>query len=497
MSLEERLRFQRRIQRRPPAWTLIAERVLLALADKQSRPRAALSLADNLASPVVDFASRELGRAQSGSFHKVLSPAARRAFEDALRKRLSWSATQLTEGEASVHVEQQPNSSKQLSASVHDVARLFQSGLEPATLRFVKKYPALLRLWSRQVENWWSFICDFVDHLESFLAVQSSPEMGAVRRLETDLSDPHNGNRTVLRVHFSNGAIWFYKPRSGKPELGWFRLLGRLNTAGFPAPFKLLRVVTGEDHCWMEAVEARAVCSLNQATAFYFRAGSILYLAHVLRAVDLHAGNIIACGDQPILIDCETILHPETRLPKALRRHAVDVMRTGLLPLVVKDTNAEEVSAFGRLAPGDHLLRIKGRTMPAREFTDSLQLGFQAMHDFLQRHRIAPAVIRRLVLAPACQMTRRLYRPTSMYARLMYHSCLAPHMKDGLLRSMFLQVSCSAGLAPRCCLREEVRALEDGDIPIFLGRPAANRKCLSKRSVNRSLSLVRSALTSS
>ena len=64
---------------------------------------------------------------------------------------------------------------------------------------------------------------------------------------------------------------------------------------------------------------------------------SYMALLYVLEATDFHSENIIAAGEQPVLIDLEAIFHPRLKVPE-LEKEADcaalsnSVLRVGLLP---------------------------------------------------------------------------------------------------------------------------------------------------------------------
>ena len=43
---------------------------------------------------------------------------------------------------------------------------------------------------------------------------------------------------------------------------------------------------------------------------FYHRQGALLALLYVLDGTDMHYENLIAVGEQPVLVDVETLFHP-------------------------------------------------------------------------------------------------------------------------------------------------------------------------------------------
>ena len=76
----------------------------------------------------------------------------------------------------------------------------------------------------------------------------------------------------------------------------------------------------------------------DKSRAISSGAGSLLAVAYVLGSTDLHAGNVIAVGPDPIPVDLETIMGPSALRPlgdladDALPRRRRDVLGTRLLP---------------------------------------------------------------------------------------------------------------------------------------------------------------------
>jgi len=164
----------------------------------------------------------------------------------------------------------------------------------------------------------------------------------------------------------------------------------------------------------------------------------------------MHPGNIIASGNQPVVVDCETLLHPETFLPEEVRAEDDSIVRTGLLPAV------SGLTASTNLEP--------------EEISESLRNGFRAMIEGLRTPR-ADARLREW--AKACEKfpVRRIYRPTAHYYEMLERSLVPSLLRSGLQRSLFLHACCGRA-KKRSRESEEVEALEDGDIPMFHGKPA-------------------------
>jgi lantibiotic modifying enzyme len=363
------------------------------------------------------------------------------------------------------------------------------------TRRLLISYPVLLRLWSRHVENWSVFLRDFLSHAEGFIITEAGLRRGryegVIRGVEAMLSDPHNGNRSVIAVHLRGGATWYYKPRSGRHERGWFQLLTWLNDQGFPAPFRIVEVISKERHSWMRKVRAQSIRSRHAAASYHFRAGALLYLVHILRGVDFHAGNVIASGVQPVMVDCETLLHARTRIPNAARMSARDILRTGMLPLSIGGLAREEPSALGRLEKGAHRLTIHGEVVPAAKYVDTIENGFLTMHRFLHRSTRMRSSFDRKIQQFFPRTGRRIYRPTAHYIEMLNRSYGVGTMIDGLYRSLFLHALCRDSATPVACVQHEVEALEDGDIPFFHGSTSTPSSPPSASQVRHSLLMLR------
>jgi lantibiotic modifying enzyme len=454
-----------------PSWVAVARAMIHYLSRICDDSRAERSLSGGPTDLLVGFAAAH--RCGSECLAGRLSVLARKQWEAGLGERLNWSMQPLFASSITPILTG--------SCDKQDMGRF--------TIRLLMNHPSLLRLVCRQIENWWDFAAMFLRHLQQFT-------FGSIKKtvmeIHPNLSDPHEGSRCVVGVRFSDHDQWYYKPRSGRLEVGWFRLLAWANSHKFSRPFKIIRLLSAEDHCWMQQVDAMGISSSEEAVSFYHRSGAILYLAHILRAVDLHAGNLIAHGDQPVLIDCETLLHSRTLLPKPIRQQAPGILRTGLLPLRTS-TRFSDVSALGRSAPGKHLLLLRGHPVEPGKFVASLEAGFLEMHQLLHRFSIAPAAISRLMRNDETPSVRCIYRPTSMYAEI-FHRSVAPHiLRNGWARSVFLGHACGDGRVPNYCVTGEMEALEDGDIPIFRRTAGPARPSMSEAAFRKSVSVLRSA----
>jgi hypothetical protein len=463
-------------------WWIQSLRGVLHQAFRRSRPShyEKRSL-DSVARLFVDYARSELLKRLDPRFAGILSSAAESALEDSLLRYLLSDA-------------------RHVSMSVESISRSVVPELVPdlGELQLLAFYPALARLWMVRVQCWLDVAVEFRLRTKEFLRthLQSADQkLRSVKSIVPDCSDVHNGNRAVMRIRFANGSEWYYKPRSGRHELDWFNLLRWINNHGFKIPFKTPRVIPRKQHCWMEAVTHRSCRNRREIEAYYFRAGSILYLVDFLRGVDFHAGNLVAHGSQPVLTDCETLSHPKLRISRHVTAgEESSILRTGMLPIrnaALDDGN--EVSALGRREFGPHSVRLNRRLVFAKHFTRQIINGFRAMHDFLgattTRRRGFGKIVERFHKIPC----RYVYRPTAQYSWMLEHALSPRLLGDGLDRSLFLEALCRDRLIPDRHIKTEVADLERGDIPIFHGPPAKARY-LSKTKMHAAIATLKGSL---
>lgn len=334
--------------------------------------------------------------------------------------------------------------------------------------------------------------------------------LGALVRVELGRGDAHQGNRSVAILHFEGGTA-VYKPRPLDQHalldeaVAW--LDGLVPGLGPHTP----RTVRNEGYGWLEFIEHRWCESITDADRFYRRQGALLALLYVMDGTDVHYENLIASGDQPVLVDAETLLH--SGLPFAMtvgddpaaKALAASVHRTGLLPyLLIGDNGAMDLSALGRTEGGqypsdvlclegvgtDEMRVVRGPVAGATGLNQPLSgghpagqadhraallAGFRAGYDAIALHRAdlldEDGFLTRWAQVPA----RLLVRATRLYTTLLEESTHPDMLRDALARDAVFALlwTESVGDAARQRLIEaEIADLWRGDVPVFFHRPA-------------------------
>ena len=350
------------------------------------------------------------------------------------------------------------------------------------------------------------------------------------------LSDPHRGGRGVAILGFttnqpSEDIRIVYKPKDMGVDAAYQMALSDLNAHSSLPPLRVLRVHVADGYGYMEYVRHQLCDSEKELKRFYANAGRLAAILYVLGCTDCHFENLIASGDQLLLIDTETLLEPE--LPDHIdeatthasvvatsllqRRLHDSVLRSGLLPQMIVMGNANraiDISAMGVTPPSDPFQpapgwlglnsdgMMEGLVSRASELPTSLPVGIGCANPF-QRHLepfcngfeeqclVMQAHYQRWV-APDGPLFRfrGLNRRIVLRATRVYFTIQRQLLSPDALRSSFAQdmvleqLARSFLLADVCPLNwpvftAEVCQMRRLDIPFFTHRIADDSLCLA------------------
>jgi type 2 lantibiotic biosynthesis protein LanM len=384
-------------------------------------------------------------------------------------------------------------------------------------LALLKEYPVLARhVWlciNQWVDSTWEFLERLSADAEKIKGTfcPDSP-LGTLDQVHIGAGDRHRNGRSVTIIRFSSGVQLVYKPRSLDIEVHFQRLLEWLNQKGIHSPFKILGVLNQGTHGWVEFVTTKGCTSKDQLHRFFERQGGYLALLYALEAVDFHMENLIACGEHPILVDLESILHPrvESEGPVQSATAIIDrsVLRVGILPqrLWASDkSDGVDLSglggAEGQLWPhpsldlegiGTDVMRVsrkplllpgsQNRPLLNDEAVDVLLYADDIMRGFAEVYRLLIAQ-RAELLAPngpiapfADDEVRVILRPTYLYALFLQESFHPDFLRDALDREQLLD-RLWVGIEDRPYLSRiithEREDLWKGDFPMFTTWPSS------------------------
>jgi type 2 lantibiotic biosynthesis protein LanM len=369
------------------------------------------------------------------------------------------------------------------------------------------RYPVLARLLAQACEQAVSTHHELTsrwhrDRAEIVRIVFRGVDPGGLASIETGQGDAHQQGRTVALLTFESGARLIYRPRPVGlhvrfvEQLEW---LSRRTGISFRSP----RLLPRDGYGWLEFVDRAPCADVAGVAEFYRRMGALLALLYAVDGTDMHYENLIACGDQPVLVDVETLFHP-TPAPStdpAAMALARSVHRTALLPhVLLGDNGAADVSGVGGdqgvLSPldlvdwadaGTDRMRLVRRPresagafnrpllggVPAEpaDYQDSLLAGFRAAYDAIVAHRDE---LLQLVRACASEEVRFVPRATRQYAMLLDESTHPSVLVDALDRDLAFGVLVVDDPLLDRLVPFEVADLWRGDVPLFTCRPGSS-----------------------
>jgi len=292
------------------------------------------------------------------------------------------------------------------------------------------------------------------------------------------ISDMHNGGRSAVVLSFADGHKLVYKPKNFSPDRAWrdFSLWLKHNGAPwYPAPHNILE---RDGYGWAGFVDSRPCESAAEERIFFYRLGQLQALLYLLGATDCHRDNFIVHGAEPVLIDLETLLHPQPPndpMPSALRQ---SVLSVEILPCSYMGAGQQEIYFPGFDQEWNQGARRGARTFALRAHAEPFGSGFGAMYRFLLDHQLCLSDLNSgpLAVFRACTV-RYVHRPTTTYAltlrRALRH--LNEQREGGMsfeLMHRFDLPGLSAESAQRLHSAEHA-AMRQLDIPFFTARSDA------------------------
>ena len=403
------------------------------------------------------------------------------------------------------------------------VAELLRSGYG----LLLNEFPVLGRLlatitqlWMEGSEEMLQRVAASRAQLQEHFAISS---VAVLHKVQLGLSDPHRGGRAVAILSLGSMAPnelrkdlrrVVYKPKDMQVDQAYQDFLQVLNDASTMEPLRCLTVLSCDGFGFMEWVAHRICDSDEELVSFYTNAGRTMAVLHLLGCTDCHYENLIASGDQLVLIDTETLLEADLRdlisdegedsnhLSALQTSMQGSVLRSGLLPQWLMagagKKRAFDISALGiqpppieREMPGWLGLNsdgmMAGRSTKPCELPTSLPVGLgqnQRLTDFVEQLcdgfalQLQEAIrLRTNLLEALCQFSGKPRRLVARATRL-YFTIQRQMLEPGSLRSAVAhglkleQLSRSFVLSSEKPLnwpmfRAELLQMERLDIPFF------------------------------
>jgi len=383
----------------------------------------------------------------------------------------------------------------------------------------MEEYPVMFRLMAEKTEHLKRFILEVVDRLNrdwELLTERFGVSDKTVTRIQLGSGDPHKQGRTVAIIEFACGSKVVYKPRSMSMDVMFQQFITWMNNSiDDHDPLYVVNVIDRQIYGWMEYIPYVTCRSVDELQRFYRRLGKLLAVLHLMNATDFHYENIIAYGDQPILVDLESLfrnqwvrdhdLTASGAVNQAMILIRDSVLSTGIVPFSADQDSHFDISGIGaigeQLSPFQiqavagqntdeiHLVKQFGKLSSGRnnplgddsgkglgseimKYLDDLKEGFASGYRlFLSRRDETRNLLEKF---GNCE-SRIILRATMVYGKLLHLSYHPDFMRNQLDREILLNrlFKLADEWNDRILLWEIADMLE-GDIPYFYSTPSAN-----------------------
>ena len=384
-------------------------------------------------------------------------------------------------------------------------------------LALMEEYPVLFRQVFECLNTWREVSHRFILHLtHDWVTIQETfqvAEMLPIRKIHINAGDRHNDGQTVTILTFGSGEKVVYKPRNLSVDIHFQELLTWLNES-LTVKHKVLKICNKESHGWMEFVHHLPCQNKEEVQRFYERIGSMLCLLYTINAVDFHHENIIAHGEHPVLIDLESLFHPEAFLENAndinfqiQQKMKKSVLSINMLPFkMYLDNGVVDISGVanteGKEVPNPSLVWTAEGTDEMRLVTQKVKMGamqnvpkmvdgtpiqildyaslieqnfrdcYQILINLKQNLLSENSVIQNF----ANDEIRLLFRPTASYTQLLRAGFHPDYLRnqidrDVLFNKLWVAIDLHQDYAK--LISTEFDSLSKRDIPMFYSSPSS------------------------
>ncbi|MDP7034728.1 MAG: type 2 lanthipeptide synthetase LanM [Planctomycetota bacterium] len=307
---------------------------------------------------------------------------------------------------------------------------------------------------------------------------------GKVSRLETELSDPHNGGQAVWLMEFESGKRLGYKPRSLAIDVFYLRFLDWLHEKQISIDLHAAQVLDRGDYGWVEWLHRRECQSETEVRQFFQRQGANLAVLYHLGGRDFHEDNFIVQGSYPVPIDLEGLFSggvmmytdgPIMRdLPLEFRSR--NILLTNMLPRWFQSASpSEEIFAVSGICgrwphnrwpikqpvihhlgtsnlridyqylppkPGSSLPVWEGKEISALDYIEEVDAGFTSTYRAILGHREELFEPQGVLQQDTGLTIRTILRDTNEYGYLLFWVTAPDNLSSGAAHDIALEFLC-------------------------------------------------------
>lgn len=297
---------------------------------------------------------------------------------------------------------------------------------------------------------------------------------GTILGFDASGADMHRRGRAVTQIRTRAGSC-FYKPHDCGLDIFYRQIVSRWFSDCTEAP----EVIPGDGYAFVSALTRRELPEAGAAASYFYHFGILAAVLHGLGSNDMHAENILPCGDRPCIVDLESVVSTY-RKPQRQGRpreeeadllfHSLgaSLLHVALLPMRLHKGGLISPLYRGESADGSLPFYREARYTVAGYEPDFLR-GFREGYRRMTGHRDD---ILELLSGCSGALVRIIPFNTMYYvrcrARLFSAEALrSPEEAEKVLADLAIPFTWYGNEANRNQLRHEAAALREGDVPYF------------------------------
>ncbi|AXR20144.1 hypothetical protein COC60_29660 [Bacillus thuringiensis] len=326
--------------------------------------------------------------------------------------------------------------------------------------------------------------------------------------IDVGMGDTHQDGKTVCTLHFSDGSRIMYKPRNLEVDQAFQDFLKFLNTKRI-TEFNTVNFFSSSSDGWMEFISQKECTEEKQINEFYKKTGQYLAILYILNANDIHYENIIAHGENPILIDLESLFVPkpnhyfeefDSSFQKAQEFLNTSVNSIALLPTEITRSidgtdlyadlggvsfNKKQISPYKsvilnnknlesmdfslknlELEPKHNNPVLNGTTLEAYDYIQDIQDGFKSMYEWAIENK--EELVSKIQQLFTGKRIRFINKSTMFYSKLLDMSTYPIFSKNSFYKKLlFHRVGLDGFKSGHPFLKHEYNDLLNMDVPYF------------------------------
>lgn len=402
------------------------------------------------------------------------------------------------------------NSSSQKSQSKVLYCAFIQNILQDGGLAFFQQYPVLAGLIATTIDLWVESTAEFLQRLQNDLSdleltFFEGKSLEKVKKIETFLSELHNGGRSVFVLTFSSGVKVVYKPKNLGMDVAFNQLLDWCNKQQISLPFKLTQILNRQQYGWVEFIEHQPCEDKAAVQRFYKRAGMLLSLLYILGASECHKTNVIANGEYPILINADILMSPVAKSSDESEDwFKYSILKTGFLPswggniasrytrdssvlggIYSQQVNSSKEWKFINtdgmqltpkttiIPPRNNVVILDEKTVSPNDYLEEIMTGFEEIYCLFIKYKETLLADNSSLSVFKSLKSRFVLRPNSSYNLIAQHSLNPQYLHSlidyGIAIDTLSRNYLTAKEKPDAwaILPAEIKSLQQQDIPYF------------------------------